>query len=490
MTDLRLPRAERAPRVRRASVFFTWGAAVCLGVVTGLMLRVRTRPDVDLWLHVRIGDLLRSGERFRDASDPLAALADRPYVPTQWLAQVGMSAVYEGTGMTGLQVVRLVLVIALAGAVLVSCRVTTAPAPALFATAITMFGTGAAWGERPQLVGLVLLAVTVGLWWRASDRRRAPWVVVPLAWIWTMLHGSWLLGAAVGIVVLVGAALDQRWRGRTLAQCVAVVAASLAASLATPLGWDAVIEPFRVSSLARLSVHEWQRPAPDNPLLLVVLASAVIALLGLLRSSWRRWTRALTVVFAVALTVWMVRTIAVGAIVLAPALAHGLSSIRRHTGRESPDEPIISGSGEDGPEPSRERLALVLAAVLALGLGGAHIITNPFRAPVSEAVSSSLAALPPGTVLAVDGRAVGWVQWAHPNRRPLRDLRAEVYSPDVAHAYKQFQEARPGWQDYAESHGVTAVLADRSEELDPALAGAPDWTAQAEDARFRLWVHQ
>ena len=489
-TGTRPADAGAVSRTRRPSPA-TWAAAVCLGLVVGLLLRVRSAPDVDLWLHLRIGDLLRSGERFGAGPDPLAALADRAYVPTQWLAQAGMSAVHEAGGMAGIQVVRLVLVLALGAAVLLGCRALAGPAPALFATAITMFGAAAAWGERPQLAGLVLLALTVALWWWASERSTVPWAVVPVAWLWSTVHGTWLLGVAVGVVLLAGGALDRCWRGRTLLLAAGVPVGSVLLAALTPLGPDALLEPFRVSSVAGLTANEWQRPEPTNPLLLVVLTAVVISVLGLVRSRRRRWTRALTVVASAALALWMVRTIAVGAVVVAPALAHGLESLAARPSRAPDGDP--GGDLVSGRAPStarREWPAWALAASLVVLLGGSHVASNDFGPPVSDRVSAAVASLPATAGLAVDGRAVGWTQWAHPDRRPMRDLRAEVYSVPVATAYEDFQEARPGWQAYADAEGITAVLADRERPLDRALSGEPAWTAVAEDPDFRLWVHR
>ena len=35
-----------------------------------------------------------------------------------------------------------------------------------------------------QLAGMLLVAVTVALWWRASDLSSVPWGLVPLTWLW------------------------------------------------------------------------------------------------------------------------------------------------------------------------------------------------------------------------------------------------------------------------------------------------------------------
>ena len=481
MTQAKLRLTDREPLPgRRPPGLAAWTAAACAAIVTGSLLRVRSTPDVDLWLHLRIGDLLLSGQRFGGGADPLALLADRPYVPSQWLAQSAMSAVHEMAGMPGIQIARMILVLALGAAVLVGCRSAAGPTPALFATGIAMFGAGAAWGERPQLAGVVLLAVTVALWWRASDRGVVPWAVVPLTWVWSMLHGTWILGVAVGAALLVGGTLDRCWEGNARKLVAAVPVASVAVALLTPLGADVVLEPFRVSAVARLTANEWQSPEPGNPLLLVVLAAAVAALLGIMRSPRRRWSRVITVIVGVAMAVWMVRTIAIGAVVLAPAVAQGLASLR-----PSPTPPEITTRGGVHEWP-----LWVCSGALVVALAGSHLATTSFGAPVSPAVSTALKALPDDAVVAVDGRAVGWVQWEHPDRRPLRDLRAEVYSVPVATAYEDFQEARVGWQDYADAHGVTAVLADRKRPLDPALAVDPEWMAVADDTDFRLWVRR
>ncbi len=263
--------------------------------------------------------------------------------------------------------------------------------------------------------------------------------------------------------------------------CVPALGLGLAAL--TPLGLRGVLEPFRMSEVARLTVNEWQTPSLLNPLFLVVLAGALVGLLGVVRSPHLRWARLLSVLAAVAFDLWMVRTIAVGAVVLAPALAVGLATLSARGRRRIADGTAGEGSAaEAGP--------WVVAAVLFLAIGGWHALTTPFGPPVSASVSAAVGQLSPETRLAVDGRAVGWVEFAHGDVRPLRDLRAEVYSPAVALAYDDFQDARPGWQTYADEQGVTAVLADRSRPLDAALAGEPGWRVAAEDADFRLWTRE
>ncbi len=83
--------------------------------------------------------------------------------------------------------------------------------------------------------------------------------------------------------------------------------------------------------------------------------------------------------------------------------------------------------------------------------------------------------------------AVGWVQWAHRDRKPMYDLRAEVYSEPVSTAYRAFADAEPGWEAYAAQQGIASILAERDSRLDTALEKAGGWAVAAEDRDFRLW---
>src|SRR6478735_5208149 len=83
------------------------------GLLAALLLRLRQGVDPDLWLHLRLGEQLRTGERFQRVPDPLVVLADQPYSPTQWLSEVVMSVVHELTGVAGIHVLRALAVVAL-----------------------------------------------------------------------------------------------------------------------------------------------------------------------------------------------------------------------------------------------------------------------------------------------------------------------------------------------------------------------------------------
>ncbi|QKE85495.1 hypothetical protein [Arthrobacter sp. NEB 688] len=446
-------------------------AAAWLGcaLLVALLLRLRTAPDVDLWLHLRIGRALRDGDRFQALPDPLTSLADRPYVPTQWLAQVGMSVVDDLAGVTGLHAVRALLLLALAGLAHASARRWAGPLASVGVAAAVLVGTSAAWGERPQLLGLVLAALALHLWTGTLVDGRPRWALLGVAWLWSAVHGSWPVGVALGALALVALAVARPRPPVRWGRLGALLVGTALVPVLGPLGPLALVEPFAVGVAARSTVNEWKPPAPSNPLLVLVVLLALVVVVRLVRARRADLPAVLLAVAGVALAATSVRTIATGALLLAPALARTL--------RPAPDP----------AHPWRERVPGLVAAAALLVVPGV-VVGGPERGPLPRTVDAAVGALPAGTPTVADAYASGWVLWAHPGPRVLRDLRAEVYTPATAAAYEDFSATRSGWQDYARRHDVRAVLTRRGEPLDRGLAGEAGWTRAAAEGDWVLWT--
>lgn len=445
--------------------------AVTAGAVAAVawLVSLRGAVDIDTWLHLRVGAELRAGTRF-GLPDPLTALADVPYVPSQWLGQVVGSLAHDVGGVAALHVLRALCLAVLAVGTHLACRTATTPVAAAWTTLGAVLATSAGWGERPQLAGLALGAVSLWLWMRGRRDDRAPWLVVPLTWVWAMVHGSWVVGPATGAVVLLAVVVERRrvpWRS------VAALTASVVVAGLTPLGPRLLLEPFAVGAAARAGVAEWQHPTPGNPLLLLVLALVVAALVLTARHRRAPVAPVLLGAAAVALSVWSVRTIAFGALLAAAALAVALGD---------PD------ARRAGTRPA-ERLAgalLVVGLLLAPGM----VWAAPSSGPLSAALDADLDRLPAGTRASVDPWVVGWVEGAHPRVVPLRDLRVEVYSPAVAARDEAFLHARGDWAGYAREQRVDVVLAAAGGELDRALRGDAGWRTAAHDDGHVMWVRR
>src|SRR5256885_10675528 len=94
-------------------------------------------------------------------------------------------------------------------------------------------GAGAAyWVPRPLMFGLICMALTV----LVVERRRSPWWLVPIMWVWVSSHGSFLL--AVGWLGArgVGEAVDTMGWPKVSVRYALGMAAGLVVSIANPLG--------------------------------------------------------------------------------------------------------------------------------------------------------------------------------------------------------------------------------------------------------------
>jgi hypothetical protein len=450
--------APAAP-ARTSPTAVTSGAALVTAALVVLLVAAHGSPDVDLWLHLRVGEFLRAGGRF-GLPDPFVALADEAYRPTQWLAEVLGSLTWDALGMPGIQVLRLLGVLALVGFTWASARAAAGATGAGVAAAVTAFASSAGWGERPQLLGLALLALVAWRWWRALPAARAPWEVVPVTWVWAGVHGSWAVGIGLGVAMALVALVDERHGLRRSSRMLLVPAVSCLAVALTPLGPSLLLDPFVVGSALRGRVAEWQPPGATNPLFLALLVAALVVVARWVRTRPLRLGRLLLLVATVAMAASAVRLLAVAAVLLAPLLAEALQ----------PDA--------DVHPPLTRAEVRVWAAALAVALAGGLWLARARQhsEPAGAPVATALDRLPAGSVVAADPYLAGWVEWRFQDLRLLRDLRSELYSPATAQAYEEFLRGREGAAAYADAHDVRAVVVRSDGDLARQLTG-------------RGWVH-
>ncbi len=123
---------------------------------------------------------------------------------------------------------------------------------------------------RPVIFSYLFLALLVIA---IQSRPQLAWTVVPIIWVWSAVHGSWILG--VGLIVLEAI----RTRERRL---LAAGAVALAATLVTAHGTGTwlIVWDFFESREALSMMQEWKPPAPQDliqlPYLLIV-AGIVVA---------------------------------------------------------------------------------------------------------------------------------------------------------------------------------------------------------------------
>ena len=240
---------------------------VGLGVYALLLVAGnRLLADPDTYWQITIGRWIFD-HRAVPVSDIYSfTMTGRPWISTQWLAQVLYGQADAIGGWSGI-VVLTALPIALTFAILarflerrVGAIATMVLLSIAFAIALPHLLA------RPHALALPVMVAWVAALLSASERRKAPslWLIALMA-LWANLHGSFVLGlmliAPIALDALVNAGtpirkdLVLRWAGFGLT--------ALAASCLTPYGWNSLLAAQNILSLgeALSIIREW---APAN----------------------------------------------------------------------------------------------------------------------------------------------------------------------------------------------------------------------------------
>ena len=433
---------------------------------------IRPVSDPDAWWHLKTGAYVLSHWRF-NGPDPWVPFSSRPFVLTQWLPEVVAQKGYELFGLPAVAWLRCAAMLALISALVWAARQTGDSVPAIIAALAGLIGAGGSLSERPQLVSFVLLAITVGAWWKTAGDLKPRWWLAPMTFLWACSHGLWGVGVLIGLVVIAGLALDRRLDRHSAARLLAVPALSVAAAALTPIGPRLLLTPFEVSSNAAQFVQEWQPTDVRDTFAAVTLAMIALVLLFWIRATTvRPWWQVALAGAAVVFTLAMGRTVAVGAIIATPLLASAMQEQRR-----SPAAPLTRRAASAW-------IGLVAtAAIVAAPLAGA-LAQAPSGWP--EGMRPQLAALPAKTVVLNEFNVGGWLLWAEPHLTPVIDLRSEIYSKGYIRDYVRTQEVQAGWQKLLVRTGARYALLRTKTPLTVALREQLGWATVAEDAGYVL----
>jgi len=443
-------------------------------VLFGFRLGVRPIADNSMFTHLRTGIDIAGG-RGIPRFDPYSYTAGgERWVAQSWLPEWtygwlhrlgdGFELVVLGQALLCSLLALLMVRLVRAGS---SLRTTLAGALAL--------GIGAPfWSPRPLLFGLVCMALVVTV----VERRKAPWLLVPIVWLWVQSHGSFPLGLAWLGARAVGEWLDWRARPNDTLRYLGWFGAGLAASIVSPLGARLLLFPLTVGDKrdAFTSVVEWQSPdfqSSAGRFSLVFLALALVVLLRA-RLSWRDLVP--TVGFVVASLVAL-RNLPAAAVVLAPVLGRAL---RRPEGSAS----WYSGGSSSSPPAVNHRLNRVMLATIALAFAifGASVFTTPPLRLQSYPVKAV-------TFLYDQRLLTDPHHLAHQdfvgNYLSLRfgrevkvfvDDRVDMYPSEISKDYSTLLGAAPDSLGVLERHAVDVVLWNRELALGTVLQASGAWT--------------
>ncbi len=221
--------------------------------------------DPDLWWHLKTGQIITESGRI-PAADPFSFTCHgKPWVAHEWLSDIVFYSIFHQFGFRGLVFLQALLISALFFSIfiLVSRRTKNLPA-ALIITTLTGLAGIPFWTCRPQLFTYLLLAGLLILLDNPIHKRKI-WLAAPMFALWSNLHGAWIFGYAVMLVVFTDYAIyaiKGGKRGEAL-RLAAVAAISLAAVLAGPSPMERLTYPLQYISGAIPSQYVAEFKSPD-----------------------------------------------------------------------------------------------------------------------------------------------------------------------------------------------------------------------------------
>ena len=134
-----------------------------------------------------------------------------------------------------------------------------APLTAGLLVMVALIASSTGLSMRPQTWSFLLVAVTAAAWFRTREDGRLRWWLVPLTWLWAMVHGMWPLAIAIGVLAVVGMALDRSEGRPSTGRALLVPALSAVAAALTPVGPQLYGAVLVVGSRKRY-FSEWNTP--------------------------------------------------------------------------------------------------------------------------------------------------------------------------------------------------------------------------------------
>ena len=452
-------------------------------VLFGFRLGVRPITDNSMFTHLRTGaDMV--GGRGIPRTDPYSfTAAGRRWVVQSWLPEWTYGWA-DRLGGFRLVVLEQALLCALLALVIVRLARAGSPLRTALAGGVAVGAGAGFWSPRPLLFGLLCMALLLTV----VERRRSPWLLVPLVWLWVQSHGSFPLGLAWLGARAVGEWLDWRAWPDDAMRYVGGFVAGLAVAVANPLGARLLVFPFTLAEKrsAFSAILEWRSPdfqTAEGRFSLVFLVVA-LALLLRVRLGWRDLVP--VVVFLGAALVAM-RNLPVAAVVLAPVLGRAL---RRPEGA-APRRRAAAAL----PPPTRLRLnRALLATILAafLVFTASIWVGDPLRlGPYPEEAVTFLddaELLGPAHRIAHQDYVGNYLTLRYGRRvRVFIDDRYDMFPASVSADYRTLLAGRAGFAEVLDRHRIDVVVWERDLALANILRVSGNWKQTYRDAGWVVY---
>ena len=441
-----------------------------MAILLGALVRGQAKPSLaaDGYFHLRMGHELLGDWSIRHPGH-LSPFDTADWLPTQWLSQIAMATVEDHAGLSGVMWVAGFLVLVLALATFVCCRVTTAPLPAAFATVLACSAASPGFSARPQLLSYLFVLVVTTAWLATVRDGKPRWWLIVLAWVWAPLHGLWPIGIVIALAVISGLALEQRLTLRQLGRLTLIPLLSAVIVVATPLGPGIYGSLLAVGSRAEYFA-EWGATDFTQPYAIALLVMFAIVLLVAIRRRPLSWSLLMVVGLAGALSVVSTRMTTLAALMLAPLVAEAFQEF-------VPQAPRI-----------QVREAFALTAILAV----CAAVLAPVVAVRSEArvapswLDERLDAQPEGTRVLNDWNSGAYFLWRHPQLSLVMHGYGDVFTTDELKRNSDILHLEPGWDADVARLDTDLALVDPDTSLGYALTDVLGWSVIEADEDFAL----
>jgi hypothetical protein len=291
-------------------------------VAAGWTVGLRPLADNSFFTHLATGRIiLRTGSV--PSNDPYTFTAHGVHwVVQSWLASVLYATVEAVSSAAGLRVLMGVVAAILTALAWRLTRPATSLVVRLGLGVLFVAANAELWAERPMMLGLVGLACVV----LAADGALDPRWLVPIAWVWVNVHGSFPLGVAYLMVVAVGRRLDGL-SPITELRALRWMVLGVALGAVGPLGPRVLTFPVELLQRQDILRHviEWRAPTFDSLSQRVFLVQVVVAIVLLARRPSYRGGLVVAVFVAAALL--GARNLTVASLLLLPMMAEAAPAV-------------------------------------------------------------------------------------------------------------------------------------------------------------------
>lgn len=428
-------------------------------VLVGVRLGLQPLGDNSFLTHLATGRLILEDLRVPTTDPYTFTAAGTPWTVQSWLASVWYAALEEVAGLRAIQFATAAATGCLVALVWRLARPSAALLARTAVVGLVVLVGATGWSERPYLYGLVFLALVL----LAAEGGLRPRWLVPVFWLWVNVHGSFVLGLGLLVLVALGHRMDRGSWGVEV-RCLKAAALGVMLGAVNPLGLKLLVFPFtsmtRNEQLAQ--ILEWQAPTFTGwgqRAFLVLVVLAIVALVR--RPSWRA---AMPVAVFTVLALLAARNVVVASVVLVPFVAVGLGDLGdlRCDRRFRLGRPVVAA------------LAVLLVLLPVSTLGRPVMVHDAYPVTALEWLERRGGLGPRSRVVTPD--YVGnWLELHRPGTPTFLDDRADMFPAGVIDDVLVLRGGRPGWSEVLQRWAATAVVWQSDSPLATILSLSPDW---------------